>query len=505
MNGASQATAAAPIHPGEAEDSRESFAEEPRTPQATPSEQAGPEEVAASASGTEETGIAEADENAPRTWEGLDERQTLDTSEGETVYLLQGRNGSRIRVSASAHQLLSLRSSGVTSEAIAEALQDAGQEISAEELERRYQELCQEIDRIESQENDNPMGFWFRIRLLPEPVVVAIAERLKVAFRPKFVAVGLGIILAGLVSVFMLPPPQEFSSRGFWTGYGLLLVSVLIHEFGHASACAYYGARPSDIGATLYLIYPALYSDVSAAWKLTRGQRVVVDLAGSYFQFMVGTFYMVCYALTGSQCYRVGYLMILGSLVFSLNPVFRFDGYWVVADALGVTNLGRQPGRVLGYLVKRLRGKPADPLPWSAKITSTLAVYSVLSFTVWGVFLWMMGPRIWRMVSVLPGKVRGYMAGSPDVTLGSLLMSTAMAVLMCFILWRVARSMILRPLGQLVGRLQARYRRSRPPEGDEAQSPEAASQEGSEPPALQEAADPQPATPPPAKPKEAVS
>lgn len=422
-------------------------------------ETAGPESPGA------ETAARTEEPEAAGDWQGLEERWELDTSEAEPVYLLKGRNGSRMRVSESAHRLLSLRRSGVSSEAIAEALEAAGQTITAEELENRYQELCERIGQIESQANDNPMGFWFRIPILPERVVVALASRLKGAFRPRHVVVSLGIIAAGVVLLALLPPPTDFSAAGFWTGYGFLLVSVLIHELGHASACAYYGARPSDIGATLYLIYPALYSDVSAAWRLPRLQRVVVDLGGAYFQLLVGAAYMAGYALSGWRPFRVGYLMILGSMVFSLNPIFRFDGYWVVADALGVTNLGRQPGRVMRHLVQRLRRRVVEPLPWSPGITSVLAVYSVLSFCVWGLFLWLMGPRIWRMVSVLPGKAQGYFAGDPEVTLGSLLMSLAMSALMIFILWRILRSMLFRPLGKVVDRVRRLWRdRSRPQE-----------------------------------------
>lgn len=450
----------------------------------TPRETAGPETVGPETVGREtvgreiarretaktesrgvETATRPAEQEAARDWQGLEERWELDTSEAEPVYLLKGRNGSRMRVSGSAHRLLSLRRSGVSSEAIAEALGAAGQTITPEDLERRYQELCERIDQIESRANDNPMGFWFRIPILPEWLVVAIASRLRGAFLPRRVALALGVIASGLGLLFWTPPPTEFSAAGFWTGYALLLVSVLIHELGHASACAYYGAQPSDIGATLYLIYPALYSNVSAAWRLSRGQRVVVDLGGAYFQLLTGAVYMAGYAMSGWRPFRVGYLMILGSMVFSLNPIFRFDGYWVVADALGVTNLGRQPGRVLRHLVQRLRRRAVEPLPWSPRITAVLAFYSVLSFSVWGLFLWLMGPRVWRMVSVLPAQVQGYFAGAQDVTMGSLLMSVAMSALMTFILWRILRSMVFRPLGKGVDRIrQIRRERDRPQE-----------------------------------------
>ena len=395
-------------------------------------------------------------EEAPRRWEGLDERWVVDTSERQPVFLLTGRNGSRLRLSESAHQLLRLKSDGVTSEAIAEALRRTGKEVSAEEIEARYRKLLDSIEAIERGSNANPMGFWFRIRLLPQALVVRIVSHLTPAFQPATAALLLAFVVLSAAWLVALRPPIAWSGSSFWIGYALLLVSVLIHELGHASACAHFGAKPSDIGATLYLIYPALYSDVSAAWHLPRRQRVVVDVGGLYFQFVAGAVYAVAYALSGWQPFWVAVLMILGSSVFSFNPIFKFDGYWMLADSLGVTNLSRQPSRILAHTLRRLRGRPTEPLPWSAAMTATLACYSVLSFAVWGWFLWMLGPRLASIVAGLPPQVAAFIHRSPDAKLSSLLMSVFMAGLTLFISWRMVRSLLLNPLMNAVRRLKQR-------------------------------------------------
>lgn len=389
-------------------------------------------------------------------WEGLEEPQRVDTSERDPVFLLTTRNGGSVRLSESARQLLRLRGAGFTSEAIAAALRSRGQEVSGDEVEERYRKLVERIEAIEGRSNDNPLGFWFRVKLLPEAVVARLAGHLKAAYRPWSAAALLAVIAAAAAGLVALKPALGWSGAEFWLGYALLLVSVLAHELGHASACAYFGVRPKDIGATLYLIYPALYSDVSGAWRLPRRQRVVVDLGGMYFQLLAGAVFALAWAVSGWQPFWVAILMILGGAVFSLNPIFKFDGYWVVADALGVTNLSRQPSRVLGHYLKRLARRPADPLPWSLGTTVTLAVYSLLSFTVWGWFLWRMGPRIVSTVLELPPKIAAFAAGSQDVTLASLLMSAFMAALTLFIAWRLVRSLLLAPLVGAARRLKQR-------------------------------------------------
>jgi putative peptide zinc metalloprotease protein len=394
-------------------------------------------------------------EAAARHFPELDDPRRVDTSERHPVFLLAGKNGSRLRLSESAQKLLRLRGAGVSSEAIAEALARGGKAVSAAEVEARYRELLARIETIERASGDNPMGFWFRFRLLPEALVARLASFLALAFEPRAAAVLVLLAAVAGVRLAELRPAAEWSAASFWLGYVLLVVSVVAHELGHASACAYFGVRPSDIGATLYLIYPALYSDVSGAWRLPRRQRVVVDLGGMYFQLLCGGAYAAAYAVTGWQPFWVAILMILGSGVFSLNPIFKFDGYWVVADALGVTNLSRQPKRVLGHWWKRLRGRPSAPLPWSGGVASTLAVYSVLTIAVWAVFLWRLGPRIVAIVAGLPPQIAAFAAGEGEASLPSLLMSAFMAALTLYISVRMVRSMIVRPLYGAVRRLRA--------------------------------------------------
>jgi putative peptide zinc metalloprotease protein len=391
-------------------------------------------------------------------WQGLDEPARVDTSEREPVFLLTGKKGSQIRLSASAHQLLRLRNAGVTAAEISEALARKGQTVSAEEIETRYNGVLQRIAAIEERASDNPMGFLVRLRLLPAAWVQRIVRPLRAAYRPLPSAVLLACIVAFFAALFVLRPAIDTTSSAFWIGYGFFMLSVLIHELGHASACAAFGVPPSDIGATLYLIYPSLYSDVSGAWQLPRRQRVAVDLGGMYFQFLIGAVYLLAYQFSAWAPLKMAVLMILGSGVFSLNPIFKFDGYWVVADSLGVTNLSQQPSRVLRHLWQRLRGRPTEPLPWSPRVSLILSVYSVLSFTVWGWFLWRMGPRLAGILAKLPAQLAQLAGGAHGVSLSSLLMSLFMAGLSLFISWRLLRSMILRPAATVTRRLWSRFR-----------------------------------------------
>ncbi len=63
----------------------------------------------------------------------------------------------------------------------------------------------------------------------------------------------------------------------------LTVASLVFHEFGHASACRYGGARPGSIGCGLFLIWPSMYTDVTDVYRIGRGGRLRTDLGGIYF------------------------------------------------------------------------------------------------------------------------------------------------------------------------------------------------------------------------------
>ena len=64
---------------------------------------------------------------------------------------------------------------------------------------------------------------------------------------------------------------------------GLTVASAAFHEIGHAAACRYGGGRPGGMGAGIYVVWPAFYTDVTDAYRLPRRARLRTDLGGIYF------------------------------------------------------------------------------------------------------------------------------------------------------------------------------------------------------------------------------
>lgn len=384
-------------------------------------------------------------------FDGLKERILVDTSENRTSYLVAGKNGSHMRLSPSAYNLLRIFISGMSYEEAAGRLEAQGRKVTPEDLEIACRQVADSVLQIESTTDKmaGALGFWFRWRLLPKELVTRLIAPLRFAFRAEVVLpVLLLALLAGAVTAMVSSPSAALSSHAFWWGYGLLIASLAAHELGHATACGRYGAAPYDIGFTIYLIYPAFYSDVSSAWKLNRWQRVVVDLGGAYFQIIVGIAYVVLFLISGWDAFAVAAWMILYSLAFSLNPIFRFDGYWVLADSLGVTNLGSLPFQLIGRTFRRLRGQTVEPLPWPRLVIAILFVYTPLTLFVWGFFLWRLLPLLGERLVSYPGIVFGLVsalvrgASVSGQETRALLSSTFLLIIAGLMIWR-----LLGPLG----------------------------------------------------------
>jgi len=199
----------------------------------------------------------------------------------------------------------------------------------------------------------------FRVPLVPAPAVRAIAGVL----RPLFFAPVVGAVLAGLVwfDWWLVQHGLGRASVEVLTHPALMLfvlggmfASALWHELGHAAACRASGAQPGAIGAGLYLVMPALYTDVTDSYRLDRAGRVRTDLGGVYHN-VIGV--LVCagvYAATRFEALLV--LALLGQLEIlqQFVPFVRLDGYWVISDLIGVPDLF---GRIKPVLLAALTGR----------------------------------------------------------------------------------------------------------------------------------------------------
>ena len=182
----------------------------------------------------------------------------------------------------------------------------------------------------------------------------------------------------------------------------LLLVFVVtvlsggFHEFGHAAAARYSGADPGVMGAGVYLVWPAFYTDVTDSYRLGRGGRIRTDLGGLYFNAVV-------VVLTFAWWYASGWdalLLLVATqtlqMVQQLLPLLRFDGYHLLADLTGVPDLYH---RIRPTLVGLLPHRWSDPenrvlKPWARAVITAWVLITIPMMALMLLALVMAVPRL---------------------------------------------------------------------------------------------------------------
>src|SRR5688572_3273904 len=119
---------------------------------------------------------------------------------------------------------------------------------------------------------------------------------------------------------------QAFDSPGLLLAvFALTVVSAGWHEFGHAAACRAAGATPGAMGAGLYLVWPAFYTDVDDAYRLDRWGRLKVDLGGLYFNAVVAVAIMGVWLATSIDALLLVVATQLLQMLRQLAPIIRAD------------------------------------------------------------------------------------------------------------------------------------------------------------------------------------
>lgn len=325
------------------------------------------------------------------------------------------RYGARyLSMSASAYHLFCAIESGATVDDIAITLsQRLGRVVPVAEITTAYDHVAAQLVVLEREALRLPRGFWVRWTCVSAGIVNAIARWSAYAFHPICVFLLLSLCLGlGLWSLPTITGPTFFDVgtaqlTAFWPAYSLVLISILAHEFGHASACKYFGVPPQEIGFALYWVYPVFYSNVNGAWQLSRWQRVVVDVGGLFFQGIIGIGYVAWYQYTGSEAAHLAAITILFMTIFTLNPVLKFDGYWIVADALNLPNLKPRMRQLIGLFVAKIRGRGPGTLPWSRWTTSVLIVCTIIWVSLLSMLMLRLIPAMVRVVLLYPAIMAG--------------------------------------------------------------------------------------------------
>lgn len=152
-----------------------------------------------------------------------------------------------------------------------------------------------------------------------------------------------------------LPTFQQFFAADRWLILaGTMAVVKVLHEFGHGLSCKKFGGECHEIGFMLLVFTPCLYCNVSDSWMLpNKWKRVWIGAAGIYVEMILASIAAFVWWFTeqgttiNDLCLNMMFLNVVSTVLVNGNPLLRFDGYYILMDALEIPNLRQKSTEVL--------------------------------------------------------------------------------------------------------------------------------------------------------------
>lgn len=217
--------------------------------------------------------------------------------------------------------------------------------------------------------------------------VAKVVRYFRFLFKPKvalFVTVSC-IMTIGFLTVLNFDAYKSFNLKeSLIYFFVMMMASVTFHEIGHASSAHYFGAKHGGIGGGFYLFTPVYYADVTDIWRLSKWQRIVVNLSGMYFELIFCTIIALIGFFTGNYILTIFAIVVCFYTLLNLNPFLRSDGYWVLSDLTNKPNLLHHSFDRVKDVFRIINGKK---ITWS-KVDVLLFFYGLISYGLICLFLY---------------------------------------------------------------------------------------------------------------------
>lgn len=220
-----------------------------------------------------------------------------------------------------------------------------------------------------------------------------------------------------------------------WMGVAFTILRAW-HELGHACACKAMGARCTEMGLmVIALVLPFPYCDTSSAWRLPEvWKRVVVSMGGVLFESVLAAGAAIAWSYMGRddsgllRTLLFNAMIISGvtTLIFNLNPLLRYDGYYILSDLTGSANLAPRAQHLIKFLLQRYVYRITIARP--PHVRSTGEFWLLLGF----------GTLSWPYRMFVVTSIVLVLWTNPDyLTLGAVLAVVAGA---CWLVWPLLKS-----------------------------------------------------------------
>jgi putative peptide zinc metalloprotease protein len=215
----------------------------------------------------------------------------------------------------------------------------------------------------------------------------------------------LALLAPGAVYIGLLAAMSKDSEFLFFFNFHNLLylwvtlgITKLAHEFAHAYRAKSFGLRVPQMGVAFLIFFPCLYCNTTQAWQLAdRKERISISVAGIVAEGALAILasYVWYFSRPGVLNSLAFYLMavsFVSTVLFNANPLMRYDGYYILSDLLGVTNLSSKSLSYMRFLfmkgvmglqgIQNPAGTPKETLIFTTYGISALLYRAFLYFAI---------------------------------------------------------------------------------------------------------------------------
>ena len=216
----------------------------------------------------------------------------------------------------------------------------------------------------------------------PEGLLASCLPLVRPLFAPAAVLLTCLFVVGGWVTLLIqfdtftreLPTADQFFGfPNLMYIWFLIGGAKILHELGHGFACKYFGGECHEIGVMLLVFSPCMYCDVSDSWLLkNKWQRIAIGAAGMYVEVVLSAIAIFTWTFSSDPfvrglCLNLFFVTAFSTVIFNINPLLRFDGYYIMSDFLEIPNLRAKSDRLLsdtfGHWCLGIKPKPDPFLP----------------------------------------------------------------------------------------------------------------------------------------------
>ena len=231
----------------------------------------------------------------------------------------------------------------------------------------------------------------------PDPMFTFCYPFARWCFHPAVIYTAIALWTAAITLILVqfdtfrakLPDFYTFFSPVNMICLGLVLACTkVLHEFGHGLTAKHFKGECHELGIMILVLNPCLYVNVSDSWLLpNKWHRIAIGAAGMCVEFTLAAICTFVWwfsepGLLHYLCLNIMFISSVSTLLFNINPLLRFDGYFMLADYLEIPNLRQKATKLFNQKCQAwlLGMEPPDDPFLPQKNQMRFALFSVAAW-----------------------------------------------------------------------------------------------------------------------------